>query len=320
MKSENLALWGLLGGFLALFISATSNLDSGFCAAEGPANASTARQVIYLGDLLHLLVKFETFLELWLVASAPRVEIDHLLIISVYVQVIFIIFDARRELFLFRIFLRVWHSLLGKSLIYLVAFLFLFFFIVLLRRDISDLCFSVGHIDRLNHDIEGVPYVTIIAFFECVEFTIIGTPIRIDLRVLVPIEYPAHCPLTVNEAAVAHLQVCTGVAAWASDALHLFQDGVHAEPFVYHDKLFEGEAFRVLAIAQPRKTISYLSIPRGIIFPINFLNVLNCVESKVYPQWDLEALGDVWVHSRLIGECWADKWAIVREHVLSVDQ
>ena len=50
------------GGRLFALFGIAAYLHAGLSAAEGPSKASATRQIIYLGHLLHLLVKFETFL------------------------------------------------------------------------------------------------------------------------------------------------------------------------------------------------------------------------------------------------------------------
>jgi hypothetical protein len=49
------------GCFFAVF-GIAAYLHAGLRAAEGPSEAPATRQIIYLGHLLHLLVKFESFL------------------------------------------------------------------------------------------------------------------------------------------------------------------------------------------------------------------------------------------------------------------
>jgi hypothetical protein len=66
--------------------------------------------------------------------------------------------------------------------------------------------------------------VSVVTFLEGVELAIIGAAIRVNLRVLVPIQDATHGPLAIHEAAVSYLQVNAGRAAWAAQVLHLFLD------------------------------------------------------------------------------------------------
>lgn len=37
----------------------------------------------------------------------------------------------------------------------------------------------------------------------------------------------------------------------------------------------------ILAVGYPAEAVCYLSIPRGLVLPLNFLDVLDCVEREV---------------------------------------
>ena len=123
----------------------------------------------------------------------------------------------------------------------------------------------------------------IIAFLEGVELAVVSATICIDLGFLISIQDASHCPLTVYEAGIAHLEINVCLAARTPDATHFFLNRKYSEAFIHDNELLVGHTFLVLTVTQPRKTICDFSIPGCIIFPIYFFNVLNCVESKVNP-------------------------------------
>jgi hypothetical protein len=217
-------------------------------------------------------------------------KIDLLLIISVYVQVILVIIDARGELFLIAVLVGVWDALLGQGKVYLVAFLFLQGLVVRLGREISDLGLAVRGVYRLDHNVECEPDVSVVTLLEGVEFAVIGAAICVNLRVLVAIQDATHCPLAIHEPAISHLQVHTGRAARAAQVEHLFLDGENAEAFIDDHELLESGAFRIVTVAEPGQTICDLTVPGRILLPVHFLNVLNRVESKVDAEGDLKTL------------------------------
>ena len=147
--------------------------------------------------------------------------------------------------------MRVRHALLGEGQVYLVSLLFLLSLIIWRGREVSDLGLAIRGVNWLDHDVEGEPNVSVVAFLEGVELAIVGAPIRVDLRVLVPIQDATHGPLTIHKAAVTHLQVCTGRAARAAQVLHLFLNGENSEALVNYHELFECRAFRIVTVAEP---------------------------------------------------------------------
>lgn len=172
----------------------------------------------------------------------------------------------------------------------MVAFLFLLRLIVWHWREVSDLGFAVRGVYRLDHDVQGEPDVTVVTLLEGVEFAVIGAAIRVNLRVLIAIQDPTHGPLAIHEAAIAHLEVCTGGAAWAAQVEQLFLNGENTEALIDDHKLLESWAFRIVTVAEPGQAICDLPVPGRILLPVHFLNVLNGVESKVDAEGDLKTL------------------------------
>ena len=158
------------------------------------------------------------------------------------------------------------------------------------RRYISDLGFAGRHIQLLDHEVEGKPYVLIVTLFKCVELAVIGAPVSINLGVLVPLEDPAHRPFAIDKAAVSHLQVFLFKAAGASDQLHFLAYRKYTVTLVHDDELSVRLALWVVAIAQPAKSVGDLTVPRGVFFPTYFLHVFYRVKGKVYSQRYLKAL------------------------------
>ena len=132
--------------------------------------------------------------------------------------------------------------------------------------------------------------MSVVTLLEGVEFTVIGAPISINLRVLVPIQDAPHGPLAIHEATIAHLQVHAGRAARAAQVEHLFLDGENTEALIDDHKLLESWAFRIVTVAEPGQTICNLTVPGRILLPVHFLNVLNRVESKVNAERHLQTL------------------------------
>ena len=149
---------------------------------------------------------------------------------------------------------------------------------------------AVRGVYRLDHDVEGEPDVSVVTLLEGVEFAVISAAIRINLRVLVPIQDATHGPLAIHEAAIAHLQIHAGRAARAAQVEHLFLDGENTEAFIDDHELLESGAFWIVTVAEPGQTICNLTVPGRILLPVHFLNVLNRVESKVDAEGDLKTL------------------------------
>ena len=87
---------------------------------------------------------------------------------------------------------------------------------------ISDIIRSrVGHIlhgvriKLLCHYVQLQPDVLVVTLFEGVQLAIIGTSIRVNLRLLVPFEHASHGPLAVYKATISHHQILRSAAAWA---------------------------------------------------------------------------------------------------------
>lgn len=137
----------------------------------------------------------------------------------------------------------------------------------------------------------------IITLFESVEFAIVSATISVDLGILVSVEDPTHGPFAIHEARVADLEVDIGLTARASDSIHLFLDRVDTETTVDDHKLFESRAFCVLTIAKPGEAVAYLAIPWRVLLPIDFLDILNGVKSKIDPEGDLKTLRLIRIHT-----------------------
>jgi hypothetical protein len=132
--------------------------------------------------------------------------------------------------------------------------------------------------------------VTIITFFKSIEFAIISATISIYFRILVAVKDPTHGPFAIYEPGIANLEVYIALTARTSDIYHFLLDRKYSQTSVDNDKLFEGMTFCVLTIAQPGEPITYFTIPRGILLPINFFNIFDGIECEIYPEGHLKTL------------------------------
>ena len=162
-----------------------------------------------------------------------------------------------------------------------------------------------------------MPNLSVVAFLKSIELAIICSTVCINLGLLISKQDASHSPFTVDKTTVANLKVLIIEAARAANLEHLFSYWENSIALVDYYKLLKGCTLRVVTVAQPRKAIRDFSEPRSIIFPIYFLDILNCIKGEVDAQGDLET----WIvclytiyTSSVRKSCWVN--ALVKERCL----
>lgn len=132
----------------------------------------------------------------------------------------------------------------------------------------------------LRHDLELLENFNVVGLLEGVEFAVISLALPEYSRLRLVVEFSLKGPLAVHEANVAELIIFRG-AYGTLNIGDVFAHFEYAISFGNDEHLFVGLARVILAVCEPRHSISYLSVPGYILLPADAMHIPECVEREI---------------------------------------
>ena len=131
-----------------------------------------------------------------------------------------------------------------------------------------------------------MPHQSVVVLLKRVQLPVVSAPIGHNLTRFILDRNAFHGPLTIDEAAVAHLQCRIGllvalIAHRADKCDQLPINRGHCVAAIYHYQLVAGSTLRVPTVAEPAQPVLDLAVPRRLILPIDLPHRLDRVEREV---------------------------------------
>ena len=140
-----------------------------------------------------------------------------------------------------------------------------------------------------------MPYLTVVHFLKCVQFTIICSPISVYFGIAVAFQNTSHYPLAIYKSTISENQswfftvntmLITFFAKWTHRSLKFPMYSQYTIPPIKHNKLSMYLALRIQAVTEPIETISYFSVPWVVFLVVYFVHIFNRIKSEIYSKCD----------------------------------